>query len=206
MQSTAAMQLLQWVRYNKIYSHTFELLTLPRTYTALSHTTTATEILTYEAIRDGKFPVQCEMVLFIDAIKSFVRSCSGVLLQKKIRLIFESLVQEDASNKYYGYFDTRKMEQVIRNIIFNSVKFTPSEGQITIQFSHEEEIHPPYTSHASSKVAPMPDGTCMFGVGSIVIRITDIGVGIDPQNIPKLFGQFVQFDANDLQSILLIIL
>ena len=137
------------------------------------------------------------MVLFIDAIKTFVSCCSGVLLQKKISLIFESLIQEDASNKYYGYFDTRKMEQVIRNIILNSVKFTPSEGQIIIQFSHEEEIHPPKTSNAPLKIAPMPEGTCMIGAGSIVVRITDTGVGIDPQSIPKLFGQF---DANDLES------
>ena len=181
--------------------------------------TAASEILTYEAISDGSFPAQCELVPFTDTIKTFVSSCNGLFTSKQINLIFESLISEDATSILYAYFDRKKMEQIIRNIISNACKFTPSGGKITVQLGHEEEISP-RASHASATVAPMPDEIFKTGshasatmapmpdgvskMGTLVIRITDTGVGIDPKNIQKLFGQFVQFDANDLQGIFVV--
>ena len=178
----------------------------------------------FEAITDGNFPLQCELVPVIDTIKAFVSSCNGLVIEKKINLTFENLISYDTSNKYYAYFDRIKMEQVIRNIISNSSKFTPSGGKITVQLSREEEISLHRASDSSPTVALIPDGISKAGthatvapmsdgmsdgiskMGTLVIRITDTGVGIDPKNIQKLFGQFVQFDANNLQGIFHIIL
>ena len=244
-----------------------------------SITITASEILVFEAITDGNFPVHCEMVTFVDTIKTFVGSCNGLVMEKQLSLTFECLIADDASNKCYAFFDRIKMEQVIRNIITNASKFTPSGGQIMVQLSREEKIIPSRASgssatvapmsdgivsktgshasatvtpmsdgivsktgshasatvalmsdgivsktgsHASTTVAPMSDGMSKTGsdasttitpmsdgiskMGTLVIRITDTGVGIDPKNIQKLFGQFVQFDANNLQGTFRIVL
>jgi two-component system phosphate regulon sensor histidine kinase PhoR len=60
--------------------------------------------------------------------------------------------------------DKEKIKEVFLNIIGNSLKFTPKDGTITISFSTSES--------------------------TLETKVSDTGVGIEPQDIPKLFQKF----------------
>ena len=66
--------------------------------------------------------------------------------------------------------DPSRFQQILWNIIKNATKFTPRGGRITIA-----------TSHASE------DRIC--------IQISDTGIGIDAENLPKIFDAFEQGDV-----------
>ncbi len=65
--------------------------------------------------------------------------------------------------------DPNKIMQVLNNLIGNAIKFTPQGGKITVV------------------TAWHPDGT------KVQVSVSDTGIGIAAENIPKLFQRFEQF-------------
>jgi len=65
-----------------------------------------------------------------------------------------------------GSYDN--MISALENLISNSLRFTPTGGEIKINFSKEE--------------------------GNLVIEISDTGIGISPDNLKKIFDKFIQID------------
>jgi signal transduction histidine kinase/ActR/RegA family two-component response regulator len=65
--------------------------------------------------------------------------------------------------------DPRRLEQVFLNLLSNAVKFTPTGGRITV------------------------DATVR--TGSVDVRVTDSGAGIDPDFLPHVFERFRQADS-----------
>jgi PAS domain S-box-containing protein len=71
------------------------------------------------------------------------------------------------------YIDTRRIRQVLINLLNNAVKFTPEEGRITLEVTIQR-----------NQTKPM-----------LRIAVTDTGIGIAPENISKLFQPFMQIDS-----------
>jgi signal transduction histidine kinase len=66
------------------------------------------------------------------------------------------------------YTDHNKLSQILRNFISNALKFTP-RGEVRVSVDH--------------------DGT------EITFFVKDSGIGIAPEHVPKLFGEFAQIDS-----------
>ena len=81
---------------------------------------------------------------------------------KKKSLIFNSEIQKDI----FVYVDKNMIELVIRNLLSNAIKFTPSGGKISVSAKDDEKF--------------------------LIVSISDTGVGIDPEDLPRLF-QFEEF-------------
>lgn len=64
--------------------------------------------------------------------------------------------------------DPDKLEKVFLNLLFNSVKFTPAGGTIALTAT--------------------PDGD------HVLLKVSDTGVGIDPNHLPYIFDRFWQAD------------
>lgn len=79
-----------------------------------------------------------------------------------------NLIFEEPSEDIRLYSDDKKLSQILRNFISNAVKFTPS-GSITVR-------------------AVQLDDTITFSV-------TDTGIGISPENLPKVFEDFLQVES-----------
>lgn len=73
------------------------------------------------------------------------------------------------------YLDGRRIRQVLINLLNNAVKFTPEGGQITLKV-----------------IAP---GELQKANQMLQLSVTDTGIGIAPEDIPKLFHPFVQIDS-----------
>jgi len=66
------------------------------------------------------------------------------------------------------FFDKEKMEEVIFNLLGNALKFTES-GEIAV--------------------------SCSQQWGSVLVKVTDTGIGISEEHISKIFDRFYQVDA-----------
>ncbi len=65
--------------------------------------------------------------------------------------------------------DDDKISRVLTNLVDNALKFTPSDGQVTV------------------RVEPMPDQA-----GFIRCAVRDTGPGIPPEHLERIFDRFVQ--------------
>ena len=66
--------------------------------------------------------------------------------------------------------DERKIKQILLNLLSNAVKFTPAGGRIGIDARQSN--------------------------GSVEISVTDTGVGIAPEDQPKIFDEFRQVGSD----------
>jgi CheY-like chemotaxis protein len=73
--------------------------------------------------------------------------------------------------------DERRIRQVLINLLNNAVKFTSASGKITL------EIAP----------STLPLGNKSFH-NFLRIAVTDTGIGIAPEHVPRLFQPFIQID------------
>ena len=73
--------------------------------------------------------------------------------------------------------DERRIRQVLINLLNNAVKFTPDGGHVYLEAMQE------------------PDKSQEPDKKYLQIKVTDTGIGIAPENIPKLFKSFIQIDG-----------
>ena len=126
--------------------------------------------------------------------------------------------------------DKFKMDQVVRNLISNAVKFTPKGGNINIKISHVphkacplcdvseapsrrssgrsmvSDIAGNMISHLSARGTMGNNLDLEIGMtetlteGSLVIEVSDTGAGISKENQKRLFTDIVQFNPEILQA------
>ncbi|SBW09940.1 putative Histidine kinase [uncultured delta proteobacterium] len=70
--------------------------------------------------------------------------------------------------------DEQRLAQVIANLLSNAVKFTPEQGTITLAARKTEE----------------KDGEC-----TLLVSVTDTGIGVPPEHQARLFNSFEQADG-----------
>ena len=66
--------------------------------------------------------------------------------------------------------DQDRLSQVLINLLGNALQYTPEEGKVSLSVHRDED--------------------------SIIIRITDTGIGIPPEHLPHLFTRFYRFDKS----------
>lgn len=91
--------------------------------------------------------------------------------QKQIALVFDM----EYPNPVYVNADREKIQQVISNLLVNSIKYGHPNG--TTEVSVENLIK-----------------------NKVIIRVTDNGVGIPKQHIPRLFERFYRVDQSGSRS------
>jgi signal transduction histidine kinase/DNA-binding response OmpR family regulator len=67
-----------------------------------------------------------------------------------------------------AYFDEDKLEKIVTNLLSNAFKFTPENGRVT--------------------------ATVEYSFPWVIITVSDNGIGIDPQWLPRIFDRFYQVD------------
>ena len=74
------------------------------------------------------------------------------------------------------YADLIRLAQVFMNLLTNAAKYTERPGRIEL----------------SARVAAEGDP----GAREVVVRVKDTGVGIAPENLPRVFDMFFQVDRS----------
>jgi signal transduction histidine kinase/CheY-like chemotaxis protein len=98
--------------------------------------------------------------------------------------------------------DQFKLSQVVRNLLSNAIKFTPAGGKVSVLL--EPLFDPAQLQFGSTQSSLFKTNDSMQIPTEEPLRVrlsvTDSGAGISAENQKKLFGQYVQFNANKLQK------
>ncbi|HEY1792571.1 MAG TPA: PAS domain S-box protein [Opitutaceae bacterium] len=121
------------------------------------------DLLDLTRIIKGKMVLEYQPVDVHGAMRDAVATIRGEVEARKIRL---SIELGDGSPIVRG--DPVRLQQVLWNVLKNAVKFTPEGGRITM----------------ASEFPP--------GGDSLVIRITDTGIGLSPNELETVFDAFSQ--------------
>lgn len=121
-------------------------------------------ILDLAKIEAGKMELQIQELPLSEVVLAVVRIMTT---QADIAgLELETVISPDFPNVRA---DALAIRRILFNLISNAIKFTPQGGRITVSLQR------------------MP-------AGEIELSVTDTGIGIAPEHLPKLMQPFVQFD------------
>jgi signal transduction histidine kinase len=118
-------------------------------------------LLEWAKIQTGRLEANPEKFHILNIVRDNVSLLDEIASKKEI----EILINEKLNPEVYA--DKNMIKTVIRNLITNALKFTPSKGKINININKENEF--------------------------VRVGITDTGIGIQQEDLPKLF----KIDANN---------
>jgi HAMP domain-containing protein/signal transduction histidine kinase/CheY-like chemotaxis protein len=120
------------------------------------------DLLDLTRIDRGKVQLNFEVVDAHTLLQSALEICQAEIDRKHLRRSLNL-----GARKVHLRADPARLQQIFWNLINNAVKFTPSDGQISIS-----------TSNTSK--------------GEVRVEIADTGLGIEPESLPKIFDAFEQ--------------
>ena len=157
------------------------------------------ELLDVAKMESGEFEIHPEPANIKEVIADRVRFYELAAKEKELtlRTAFASNLPENF------LLDPARISQVFNNLISNSLKFTKAGGIITFQavlhkkgqslYQEARNAQIEWFLHGDDKnLQDLPD--------SLILAVTDTGVGIAEKNLPKLFGRFKQFHPDLLGS------
>jgi signal transduction histidine kinase len=120
------------------------------------------DLLDLTRISTGKVQLNFEVVDAHTLLRNALEICQADIEQKQLKLQLALNAQ-----KVHVRADPARVQQILWNLIKNAVKFTLPDGEISIATSND------------------PDG-------QLRVEITDSGIGIEREALPKIFDAFEQ--------------
>lgn len=129
------------------------------------------DILDMSRIESGRMIINSEEFSFSRIIDQVTTIIGGQCNNKG--LYFDCDISDELTGYYIG--DDMKLKQILINILGNSVKFTPVGGKVT--FRAEKQA-------------------CFDGNSTIRFIISDTGIGMSEEYLPRIFEAFSQEDSS----------
>ncbi len=124
------------------------------------------DILDFSKAEAGKLEVNISETDGVKLIKNSMR-----LVIPRAEEAQVTLVEELPKKHFTLQTDAKKLKQVLLNLLSNSVKFTPSGGEVRVMARHN------------------------IAEDTIIIEVKDTGIGISPKDISKVMQPFGQVDS-----------
>src|SRR5262245_20406794 len=120
------------------------------------------DLLDLTRIDRGKVQLNFEIADAHKLLQNALEICQPEIDRKHLRCSLNL-----AAQRVHMRADPARLQQIFWNLINNAVKFTPLNGQIAIATSNDSD-------------------------GPLRVEITDTGMGIEPEALPKIFDAFEQ--------------
>ncbi len=125
------------------------------------------DILDLSKVESGKMELEVDRV----SLKGMLDAMLAMHREKALRHGISLDLQMEPVTDMEIEADERKLKQILFNLLSNAVKFTPDGGSVRVMARVITEAQ------------------------EIEISIEDTGIGIKPEDIPKLFKEFSQLDS-----------
>jgi signal transduction histidine kinase/DNA-binding response OmpR family regulator len=120
------------------------------------------DLLDLTRISKGKIELQLEVVDANELLREAANICRNDIAEKCIELVLDI-----SAKQRWVKGDATRLQQVFWNLIKNAVKFTAGKGRIVLESFNS------------------PDG-------DLCVRVSDTGIGIEPEILPRIFLAFEQ--------------
>jgi len=124
------------------------------------------DILDFSKIQSGKFTITPYKV---EPVEEFSNACA-LFASKAYEKHLIYAVYIDPNLPQTIEVDAVRVKQVLSNILSNSIKFTPDDGEIKVKITIEDS--------------------------QLIISVQDSGIGISKENLSKIFSAFEQADGS----------
>ncbi|MCB9420349.1 MAG: GAF domain-containing protein [Ardenticatenaceae bacterium] len=124
------------------------------------------DILDVSKIEAGKLPLNKSIVSVASVCEASLRFIKQTALKKRLKIVSDV---DTAVSTLWA--DERRLKQILVNLLSNAVKFTPTEGMVGLEVKGD----------AAREV--------------VDFTVWDTGIGINQEDMPRLFHPFVQLDS-----------
>lgn len=140
-------------------------------------------ILDLAKVEAGKMEISVEKFNIIDVIKDVQQTVSSLTLRKNQDLVINASPEMPKISA-----DSRKLRQILLNLVGNAIKFTPDRGTI--------EISAQYFSKADVLAGEFRLKPHRFAnTGVFRVGVKDTGIGIKADHLAHIFDVFHQVDS-----------
>ncbi len=137
------------------------------------------DLLDVNRIVHGKLDLNRQVVDLRDLVDHAIKSyCQVAAAKKNIKC-----VKEITATETHVLVDSSRLTQVLWNLFQNACKFTPAGGKISVRVYNEKQKPSGETTvHHDTDHPPL----------DVVVQVTDTGMGISPETLPRIFNAFEQ--------------
>jgi len=148
------------------------------------------DILDYSKIDSGSMEVENTPYVVIDAVESAVHLCYPLAAQKNLTLTY--VVDPYMPSVLVG--DSTRLQQILLNLISNSVKFT-ERGYVTLVMNYQAQRRTAADADADADVHAHAD---VDGneYAELIVSVSDTGIGMTEEVMHRLFKPFSQGDSS----------
>lgn len=114
----------------------------------------------------GKLIIEPRTFDIYELAKEIIESLDIQAKEKHIHL----RIRENSAKPFYVFADKERIRQVLVNLLVNSIKYGKENGETEISFSERTD--------------------------AILIDVSDNGIGIDKEHLPRLFERFYRVDKS----------
>ena len=152
-------------------------------------------VLDLVAEQTGKLILRPEPLAVAQTLEEVLVSLRG-LAHKKGQSI-ETRVEPDLPSLRA---DPVRFKQIVFNLLENAVKFTPEQGTITLRAYQKAEGRKQKAEGSEHQAAEggsrLPTADRLLPTAQFLeLRVTDTGIGIKTEDLPRLFSDFTQLEA-----------
>ena len=134
------------------------------------------DLLDVTGLARGKVELNRRVVDVLSLLEHAMHNyCAPAAMKKNLRISMEM-----TATHAHVLADASRMTQVFWNLLQNSCKFTPEDGAISIRVYNE-----PSVSVSNGQTAEPP-------ARELIVEISDTGIGISAENMPRIFNAFEQ--------------
>lgn len=149
------------------------------------------DILDLSKVEAGKLEIESSSFPLKDILNASMTMIKEKTMKHGIKLSLG--IEQDDEIEIEA--DERKLKQIMFNLLSNAVKFTPDGGSVSVSAKRVKslEIEPNFNITPPASPPPL---NLRVGKGELIeISVTDTGIGIKAEDIPKLFTEFTQLES-----------
>ena len=142
------------------------------------------DLLDVSRIVSGKVCLKLSPVNLVRSVETAVKALAPDAESRGVEL---TIVGGESASTFRG--DATRLQQVVWNLVSNTIKFTPAGGSVEIRIWEEGEAR----SAGSSLLSVSP-------IHSVAIAVSDTGIGISKEFLPFVFDRFRQADSSSTRN------